>query len=164
MKKIINMFFYLLKFILLIIAFVSTLYIIVYMYQRLNKSLSESVQVFLPYAVLFILFCVNLVVRQRGVTGNIFYNITCCLVFATLCYCGYRAIFDTNMLMNDKMGYGINFNYYSDIISPMKIMLYGLSIGNVCLMFDNSKKQPKVIVEKEEEKKVPKAVKRRISK
>lgn len=142
MKKILNTFFYIMKHLLLIIAFVSTLYIIVYMYQRLNKSLTDSVRVFVPYAVLFILFCVNLIARQKEVTKNIFYNICCCLVLATICYCGYRAIFDQNMLMNDKMGYGINFNYYSDFISPLKIMLYGLSIANVFLMVDRFKSKP----------------------
>lgn len=143
MKKILNGFFYILKHLLLIIAFVSTLYIIVYMYKRLNKSLTESIKVFLPYLVLFILFCINLIARQKGVTNNIFYNITCCLVLVTICYCGYRAIFDNNMLMSNKMEYKIQFNYYSDIISPMKIMLYGLSFANICLMFDQPEKKEK---------------------
>lgn len=157
MKKILNMFFYIMKYILLILGFVSTLYIIVYMYQRLNKPLTEAVRTFLPYLVLFILFCINLVARQKGVTKNLFYNICCCLVLVTVCYCGYRAIFDQNMIMNEEMGYHINFNYYSDFISPMKIMLYGLSVANICFMFrvkENRDKMDQEIVSVTKEKKV----------
>ena len=141
MKKLLNYLFYFLKFILLIGCFVSTLYIIVYMYQRLHKDLSESIQVFLPYVVIFVLFAINLIARQKGVNNNIFYNITCCLVFATILFCGYRAIFDKHMIMNAKLGYEINFNYYADVISPMKIMIYGLCIANLCLMFLAPKKK-----------------------
>lgn len=141
MKKILNMFFYILKHLLLIVAFVMTLYIIVYMYERLNKSLTEAVRVFLPYLVIFILFCINLIARQKGIINNTFYNICCTVVFATFCYCGYRAIFDKSMILNEQMGYSIHFNYFSDIISPMKIMLYGLSVANICFMFQARKKE-----------------------
>lgn len=138
------------KHILLIISFVLTLYIIVYMYQRLDKSLTGSIRLFVPYLIIFILFCVNLVARQKGVLNNLFYNICCCLVFAVLCYCGYRAIFDKNMIMNERMGYNINFNYYSDVISPMKIMLYGLSVANICFMFRIKPKSEEVAKENSE--------------
>lgn len=151
MKKMLNMFFYVLKHLLLIIAFVSTLYIIVYMYRRLNKDLKESIEVFLPYVAIFVLFCINLIARQKGITKNMFYNICCCLVFATICYCGYRAIFDHNMIMNQEMEYNINFNYYSDFMSPMKIMLYGLCVGNLCFMFLPSQKTVQTIQELEKD-------------
>jgi len=48
------------------------------------------------------------------------------------------AIFDEYMLSGIKMGYGINFNYYADIISPLKSMIYLLIASNVCLMISGS--------------------------
>ena len=53
-----------------------------------------------------------------------------------LIFCGYRAMNDEYMLLYIRLGdYHINFNYYADIIAPMKVMLYLLSISNVILMF-----------------------------
>ncbi len=144
MKNILNMLFCILKYLLLIVAFVSTLYIMVFMFQRLDKDLLQSYRVFLPYLLLFILFCVNLVARQKSVTHNIFYNICCCLVLATIAYCGYRAIFDDNLLLSGKTSYGIDFDYYNDFIAPMEVMLYGLCIANVCFMFKKKKEKQNI--------------------
>ena len=60
MKKILSRAFYLLKYILLIIAFALVLYGIIRTYQRLEKSLLESIPVFIPFALLLITYFVNL--------------------------------------------------------------------------------------------------------
>ena len=156
MKKILNGMFCVLKYVLLISAFVSTLYIVIYMFQRLEKDLTQAASVFIPYLLLFILFCINLVGRQKSVNQNIFYNICCCLVFATITYCGYRAIFDENLLLRAKTKYGIDFNFYNDFIAPMKTMLYGLSIANICFMFHKKEeKAPEIPVEEPVEQIAP---------
>lgn len=136
MKKIINILLIFIKFLFLLISFVLTFNIVLRMYERLGKNYIESIPVFIPYIVLFLLFSINFIFRQKRVNNCIFYNITCCLVFAMLIFCGYRAMNDEYMLLYIRLGdYHINFNYYADIIAPMKVMLYLLSISNVILMF-----------------------------
>jgi len=141
MKKILNILFYVLKFILFLAAFGLTLMIIVQMNHRLNKSFMTTVNVFIPFIILLILFIVNLIFKHKNVTDNIFYNITCCLVFLTIIYVSYRALSDKNMVLNEKYGYGIDFNYFSNFVSYLKIMLYGLNIGNIFLMFQKLDKE-----------------------
>lgn len=141
MTSIINKIFGILKYILLIISFVLTLYIIIYMYHRLNKSLIQSYKIFIPFIMIFILFCTNFLFNKKKVQKNLFYNITCCLVFSLIIFVDYRTIFDTYMLANSKLGYNINFNYFNDFLVPLKIMLYGLSIINVLLMINFKSKK-----------------------
>lgn len=140
MIKAINRLLYFSKLILLLVSFGFTLYIIMFMYQRLEKSMLQSIWVFLPYLLLFVLFSINIIFNQKQVRDNFFYNFVCCLTFVLFIYVGYRAVFDPYMVARIRLGYDINFNYYSDMISPLQIMLYCLSIANVCFMFLNEKK------------------------
>ena len=84
MKKIINILLIFIKFLFLLISFVLTFNIVLRMYERLGKNYIESIPVFILYIVLFLLFSINFIFRQKRVNNCIFYNITCCLVFATL--------------------------------------------------------------------------------
>ena len=148
MKQIFNGLFYFLKFLLFIASFALTLFIIVQMYRRLGKNIMESVKVFLPYLIIILLFVVNLFAKQESVTKNIFYNLTCTLVFATIILVGLRAMYDSNMVLREQLGRNINFNYFDYFIPFMKIMLYGLSISNIFFMFTGkSRKKKKEIVE-----------------
>ena len=69
MKKIINGLCSFLKYVCLIISFGLTLFIILRMYTRLNKSLTEAIFIFLPYFLLLILFN-N--IQKMGVNFNYF--------------------------------------------------------------------------------------------
>ena len=142
MKNILNTLFYFLKFLLLVSAFSLTLFIMIQMYQRLEKNFLESYRVFLPYLVIFVLFIVNIFARQTTVSKNLFYNITCFISFLTIIVVCLRAILDGNMILREQLGKNINFNFFDDFISYMKLMLYGLSIANIFLMF-SSKKETK---------------------
>lgn len=134
MKKILNTIFFVLKFILLILSFGLSIYIILSMYKRIEKDIIEALPIFIPYAILLLLFFINIVLDQKTVNKNLFYNLTCCLVFGCICLVGLRAILDKNMLLNEIMGYNINFSYFGDFISFMKIMIYGLIVSNICFM------------------------------
>ena len=151
MKKIFNILFYVLKFILLIAAFGLTLFIIIRMDIRLEKSVMSSFESFIPFIVIFILFMVNVIFRQVGVTKNLFYNLTCCLVLSTIVLVSLRAVLDTNMVLNGKYGYGIDFNFFDNFLAYINIMLYGLSIANIFFMF-----REKDVKENKVEKKVDK--------
>ena len=123
-----------LKMIMLLVCFVFTFYIIINMYNRLGKDILGGMSNFIPFVILFILFSINFVFHQKSVNECTFYNITCCLVFLMLLFSIYRTFCDSNMLMVLRLGYKINFNYFSDMIAPMRFMLYALSVSNVLLM------------------------------
>lgn len=137
MKNILNTIFYILKFILFFIALGLSFYIILGMYNRLEKNYLNSINFVIPYILVIIIFCVNLFCNQKVVNKNIFYNLTCVLVFSTIIVVCLRAIFDRNMILNSIMGYNINFSYFSDFLIFMKVMLYGLFFGNVFLILSS---------------------------
>ncbi len=135
MIKIINGFFSILKFILLIASFFLTFYIVMSMYERLEKNILDAIPIFIPYLVLFLLMAFNSIFHQKQVTGHFFFNFTCCLVFALFLFVGYRALADDYMLMRYKNDYHISFHYFSDMIAPLKAMLYLLIAGDFFLIF-----------------------------
>ena len=151
MKKILNGLFYFLKFLLFFMAFSLTLFIMIRMYQRLNKNILDSYRVFVPFFAILIFFIINIFARQKSVTKNIFYNITCCLVFGTIVVVALRAMFDGNMVLREQLGSNINFNFFDYFIPFMKIMLYGLSVSDFFLMFTGKENNKKTIVKKVEE-------------
>ena len=134
MIKIINMLLNVLKMVMLLVCFVFTFYIVINMYNRLGKDILGGISNFIPFVILFILFSINFVFHQKSVNECTFYNITCCLVFLMLLFSIYRTFCDSNMLMVLRLGYKINFNYFSDMIAPMRFMLYALSVSNILLM------------------------------
>ena len=142
MKKIFNGLFYGLKFLLFVVAFGLTLFILIRMNMRLNKDFTSIISEFIPFVILLILFIVNLLFKQKNISKNLFYNLTCCLVLSTIIVVALRSLLDTNMVLNEKYGYGVDFNFFGNFIPYIKIMLYGLSIADVLFMFrekDNDK-------------------------
>ena len=158
MVKVLNKFCFHLKNIVLPIILIVTVYIVMYMFQRLEKEVFganflEFIKILAPYLLLIILSIINLFLKQKSVKENSFYNITSLLVVATISVFCYRALLDQNMLFWHKYGYNINFNYFSDQLAPIKVMLYGLSIANLLLMISGfikkeEDKYPKDIVKK----------------
>lgn len=138
MIKMINGILYILKYLLLVVCFALGSYIILYMYERLDKSLNDTILLALPFVILFILFAINMLLSQKRVTSNLFYNLTCCFVFVVILFIEYRAIFDTYMIANSKLGYNINFNYFADNINAIKVMIIGLIIGDLLFMLPSS--------------------------
>lgn len=141
MKKIFNGLFYGLKFLLLIAAFALSLFIFLRMNMRLDKSLVSVLPQFIPFVILLILFIVNMLFKQEGVTKCLFYNLTCCLVLTTIVLVSLRAIMDTNMVLNGKYGYGIDFNFFDNFLAYIDIMVYGLIISNILFMFKEKDKE-----------------------
>ena len=139
MVDLLNKILSILKMLLLLICFVFTFYIIINMYRRLNKDLVSSITNFIPFFLLFILFSINFILRQDSVNNCLFYNLVCNLAFIMLGFCIFRTLNDKNMIILLRQGYDINFNYFADIVAPMKFILYGLSFSNIMLMLDGSK-------------------------
>lgn len=145
MIKIVNTIFSYLKVLLLLVSFVFSFFIIINMYRRLEKDMIDAIFNFIPFVLLFILFAINIIFKQKSVNNCFFYNITCCLVFAMLLFAVYRTFFDRNMVVMIRLGYDINFNYFADVIAPMRAMLYILSISNVLLMLEDFHFKPKKV-------------------
>ncbi len=139
MIKILNKFLYYLKNIMLPIVFILTIYIVIFMFKRLEKevfgaNLMEFIGIILPFIVLLILIIINPFLKIKNVKEDFFYNLVSFLVMLTILVFCYRALFDKNMFMWHKYGYNINFNYFADQIAPIKVMLYGLSLTNIFLI------------------------------
>ena len=141
MKKIFNGLFYFFKFILLIAAFGLTLFVLIRMNVRLEKNMISILPELIPFVILLIIFIINMAFKQVGVIKNLFYNLTCCLVFATIICVALRAVFDTNMVLNEKYGYGVDFNFFDNFVAYINIMLYGLFIANIFFMFKEREKE-----------------------
>ena len=139
MKKVLNMILLILKFPLFFAAFILTLIIMFNMYDRVDKNIVEGLYIFIPYLIVIVLFVINL--YQKKVRENIYYNLTSCLVFIVTIIVCLRALFDKNMLLNEIMGYNINFSYFGDYISFMNIFMYGLIVSNILFMFGSKKEQ-----------------------
>lgn len=139
MQKILNTMLSVIRFILLLLSLGLTFFIVLSMYNRVGKSIFDSIPIFLPMIILLILFVINITFYHKKVLDSLFYNLTTCLVFSVICFICYRSIFDKNMILNRLMGYNINFSYFSDFIPFMKIMIYGLILGNIFLIISSLK-------------------------
>ena len=134
MKKIFNILFYGLKFLLFIAAFGLTLFIFVRMNMRLEKSIVSVLPELIPFAALLVIFVINMLFKQTGITKNLFYNLTCCLVLGTIVFVCYRTIFDTNMVLFYRYGIDYNPAFLSDNLSAIQAMLYMVGGANVVLL------------------------------
>lgn len=157
MTKIINKLLYILKNILFPIIFFATIYIVIFMFKRLEKdifgaSLIEFIQIVLPFILLLILNLITIFLNIKEVKNNIFYNITSFLVMLVISVFCYRAIMDKNMFLWYKYGYNINFNYFSDQVAPIKVMLYGLSLSSILLMIKGKLEEDKQDIKEIKEK------------
>lgn len=140
MKKILNGLFLGIKWILFIASFSLTFYIVLSMYDRVNKSMIESIDLFIPYLLVLVIFSINIIARQKSVNQNIFYNLTCCIAFSVIVVVCIRAIYDKNMVLNEIMGYEINFSYFNDFLVFMKVLMYGMFLGNIFFMVHSNDK------------------------
>ena len=157
MIKIINKVIFHLKNITLLFLLISTIYIVNFMFQRLGKdilgeNLIEFIEVILPFVILIILDSINLFLKQEEVRNNTFYNFTSLFVVLAILIFVIRAMLDNNMYFIHQYTYGINFNYFSDQIAAIKVMLYGLSVGNILLMISGYIKTEDKIIESKKTK------------
>lgn len=160
MTKILNGFFGILKYVLLIVSFMFTFYIIMSMYERLEKSIVEALPIFIPYLILFLLISFNMIFRQKQVTGNFFFNFTACLVFGVFIFVGYRTLMDEALVTRYQTDYLIAFQYFSDMVAPLQSMLYLLIASDIFLIFTKNKEEK--TKEMKEEGKYEKVVRKRV--
>ena len=136
------------------------------MYQRLGKNIIDALDIFIPYVILLILLLLNHVLGQKKVTSSIFYNITCCLVFSLFIFVSCRTMFDDHMILSLKNSYNMSFQFFADMVSPFKALLYLLIGSNVSLIISDAigKKEKKIIEDNNSSKKTGKVDEKKNSK
>ena len=60
MEKIINGIFSILKYLLMVVSFVLTFYVVMFMFKRLEKDYIGTLEVFIPYILVLVVFSINL--------------------------------------------------------------------------------------------------------
>lgn len=167
MEKILSKLFGFLKYILLILAFGLIFFGIIKTYARLEKPLTDAIDVFIPFAFVLVMYIVNMFKKNKYVTDNLFFNFVSVIAFLVIIIIGLRSLFDTNMILWHK--YNIDFNpaYFADNLSLINALLYMIGSTNVllfiCGLVDKDKKK-KVIIDKEDEVIVKSARKKDTSK
>ena len=108
MKRILSGFFGFFKYILFIAAFGLVFYGIMTTYGRLEKPLTDAVDVFIPFAFVLLVFIITLITRSKFVKDNLLFNFVSVFIFIFIIVVCLRAMFDKNMILYYR--YGINFN------------------------------------------------------
>ncbi len=150
MKKILSKMLNVLSFILMFASFALILIGILFTYKRLEKSLVEAINIFIPFILVIVLTVINMFNKKAKTSENLLFNFTKFLVFIVIIIIGLRAKFDTNMLLYQKYQINYNPNYLADNLSTIKVLLYCLSGANVFILFNSLLKEKKLIVKQED--------------
>lgn len=134
MKEVLSKLFGFLKYILLVFAFGLVFFGIMSTYARLQKPLTEAVGVFLPFALVLIIYFVNIFIKSNDSNSRLFFNFVSCFTYIVTIIIGLRSIFDKNMLLYYK--YQINFNptFFADNLAAVQVMLYMIFAANILLI------------------------------
>lgn len=136
MKILLSKLLNILKFILMFISFALILMGVLFTYKRLDKSLVEAINIFLPFILIIVLTVINMFSRKAKVNENLLFNFTSVLVFTVIIIIGVRAKFDTNMLLYHKYQINYNPNYLADNLSTIKVLLYCLAGANIFILLN----------------------------
>ena len=148
MKNLTNKVLLITKFMILIISFIWIMFILLNMYQKLDKSIDiDFIMLIIPFIILIILFFFNFTFKVDSVRNNILYNVTCNISLLSIVYLLYRTTFDKNMIYYFKDGYNINFTYFNEQNMYIKIVMLLMIIINIMLMLINTKKKKLDIME-----------------
>ncbi len=147
MVKILSRLCFHLKNIIIFATLFATIYIIMFMFKRIEKdifgaNLMEFISIVLPFIVFLIISLINIFFKHDSIKDNTFFNITSLIASITIAIFCYRALMDQNMLFWHKYGYNMNFNYFADQLAAVKVMLYGLSIADVILVISSKIEEP----------------------
>ena len=134
MSNIFSKVFFFLRYILIVIAFLLIFMGIMFTYQRLEKSLSESISVLLPFVLVFMVFSINLFVSKKSCSENLLFNFGTFLILIVVVLIGLRAKFDTNMLIYYKYNISYNSAYLADNLAMIDSMLYIVFASNILLI------------------------------
>ena len=136
MKQIINSFLFYCKIILLLIAFTLTLYIIFSMNAYYRHDVVNMFLVGLPLFLVLLFFVFS--IFKDNIKENLLFNIASVLGIIAIIIIDYRTIFDKNMVLLVRGN--LNFYYFENQVSQIKIFSYLIFLGNLILIYKEKKK------------------------
>ena len=139
MQDLINMGLFYLKVIVLLIAFSLSLYISFMRVDYYNQSILNIIPLFLPFLLLLILFVFQFAFNKNN--GNLLNNLSCVLAFIAIIIICIRTIFDSNII--NSFG-KLSFDFFTNQEVRMKLLLYLMLVGNLCLLYLDKKKIAKI--------------------
>lgn len=121
---------------LLVISFFFCLYINVHMNVELgNNPFGRNIGQFfvslIPFVLLMIMLFINLVNNHKKINSSIIYKVISIFGIIVIIFMECRALFDKNMVLLFKTSSNINFDYFTDQLLPIKLILYGLCLVNI---------------------------------
>ncbi len=138
MNNLINRIIIYTKVVLLLIAFIMTLYILFMKMDINNSNILSVVPLFIPLLLVLIVFTFSFFLGYGN--DNTFFNIGCVLVLLSIIIIDYRTMFDLNIISQTKL----NINYFNSQTTRIKLILYLTFIGNLMLMFSEKKEKNKI--------------------
>ena len=135
MNKLMNRILFYTKIIFLLIAFTSTLYILLVKMDLYSLPITSVISLFIPLLLVLIVFVFSLFLNIGK--DNTFFNIICILVLLAILLINYRTIFDNNIISNTK----INIRFFDNNSNKIMIMLYLVFISNILLFIYDKKKK-----------------------
>lgn len=144
MNKILSGFFGIIKYLLFVVAIGLVAYGIVKTYGRLDKPLTDSVSVFIPFVFVLIMFFVNIFTGNKYTKDNLFFNFLSVLLFLVIIIVCLRSMHDTNMILYHRYQIDFNPEFFANNLSLIEMGLYLLGASNVflflCHLLDKDKK------------------------
>ncbi len=133
MLELINKILFYLKVILLLIVFTLSLYIMLSMHAYYHSGIKDLLLVCIPLFLVLVIFVVSFFFKEGDT--NTFFNVSCLLALIAILIIDYRTIFDKNMLLWIRGN--LNFYYYQNQMTQIKILSYGIFIGNLALIIQD---------------------------
>ena len=128
------------KIILLLFVFTMTLYIMFMMQDYYGDQIGTLISTFLPLFMVLVIFVVSFFFKEGS--NNTLFNVACFLAFLAIAIIDFRTIFDKNMVLWVRGN--LNFYYFENQISQIKIFSYLIFLGNLILIYKEKKKDIKI--------------------
>lgn len=141
------------KYILFAVSLGLVLYGIMVTFGRLEKPLTDGMDVFVPFGIVLVMFIITIFSRSRSVRDNLFFNFVCVITFIVTIIVCVRSMFDTNMILFYRYGIDYNPTFLADNLSAICAMMYMIAGANFLLLLCdliNRKRKDKKVVSKEE--------------
>ena len=135
MLDLINKFLFYVKVILLLLVFTLILYILLSMNDYYGNQIINLVLICLPLLMVLIIFVISYFFKEGD--NNTFFNVGCLLSLIAILVVCIRTIFDKNMVL--WMRGNLNFYYFQNQMTQIKILSYCIFIGNLLLIYEDKK-------------------------
>lgn len=143
MFDLINKVLFYVKVILLLLTLTLTLYILLSMNDYYGNEIVNLILICLPLLLVLIIFTVSFIFKDGD--NNLFFNVASFIALIAILIIDLRAILDKNMVLWIRGN--LNFYYFQNQMTQIKILSYCIFIGNVLVIY-NERYNKKIINKK----------------